>query len=70
MTRVSGIAGAFVVTLALAPIALTLSRFLRASTTTAVRSGSSLKVRPAGPPRAWSPGMSSDHKGRLAQPVC
>src|SRR5229473_210840 len=39
-------------------------RFSPASTTTADRSGSSLKSRPACPLSIWSYGMSSDHKAR------
>ena len=69
MTRVSGIAGAFVVTLALAPISAGAQQIFacvnaNSGAVRIVAQGVACRT----PLRAWSPGMSSDHKGRLAQP--
>jgi hypothetical protein len=68
MTRVSGIAGAFVVTLALAPISADAQQIFACVNTNSGAVRIVAQGAAAGPLRAWSPGMSSDHKGRPAQP--
>ena len=67
MTRVLGTAGAFVVTLALAPISADAQQIFACVNNNSGAIRIVTQGEPAGPLRAWSPGMSSDHKGRLAQ---
>jgi len=67
MTRASGIAGAFVVALALAPVSADAQQIFAC----VQNSSGTVRVVPqfvscGNTMRAWSAGMSSDHKGRPA----
>ena len=68
MTRVSGIAGAFVVTLALAPISADTQQIFPCVNNNSGAVRIVAQAADCRAPESWSPGMSLDHKGRPAQP--